>query len=270
MQRLQLNGATIEYDVHGAGEPLLLIHGSILADAFFPLLKEPSITGSHRIITYHRRGFAGSARATPPFTIAQQAADARALLLHLGVRRAHVAGHSYGGVIAIQLCLDAADLVGSLALLEPALVGLVPSGIAFLEAFGSIQSMYERGDRAGAAGAFLEGVLGPEYLQLLEKYFPPGAFELALADIDAFFQVEVPALRQWDFTAEDAGRIRQPVLCVVGDESEPMFHEGHSWLRQALPQAEELVVPQATHALQYMNPRAVADGLARFCAGHAL
>jgi hypothetical protein len=35
MQRINLNGVDLEYDVHGSGEPLLLIHGSILADAFF-------------------------------------------------------------------------------------------------------------------------------------------------------------------------------------------------------------------------------------------
>ena len=36
MQRVNLNGVDLEYDVQGSGEPLLLIHGSILADAFFP------------------------------------------------------------------------------------------------------------------------------------------------------------------------------------------------------------------------------------------
>jgi len=38
MQRVNLNGVDLEYDVQGSGEPLLLIHGSIVADAFFPLL----------------------------------------------------------------------------------------------------------------------------------------------------------------------------------------------------------------------------------------
>jgi len=42
------------------------------------------------------------------------------------------------------------------------------------------------------------------------------------------------------------------------------------WVTQWLPQAEELVVPQATHALQQMHPRAVAEGLARFLARYPL
>ena len=99
---------------------------------------------------------------------------------------------------------------------------------------------------------------------------PPGAFELAVADIDTFLQVELGALQQWHFTAEEATRIRQPVLAVVGTESAPIFHEGHERLKDCLPQAEELVMPQATHALQFMNPGAVADGLDRFFASHPL
>ena len=43
MQRANLNGADLEYEVQGSGEPLLLIHGSILADAYFPLRAEPRI-----------------------------------------------------------------------------------------------------------------------------------------------------------------------------------------------------------------------------------
>jgi pimeloyl-ACP methyl ester carboxylesterase len=101
MQRINLNGVDLEYDVHGSGEPLLLIHGSILADAFFPLLNEPGIANHYRVISYHRRGFAGSARAIAPFTIRQQAADGQALLRHLGLPRAHLAGHSYGAAIAL-------------------------------------------------------------------------------------------------------------------------------------------------------------------------
>jgi pimeloyl-ACP methyl ester carboxylesterase len=107
MQRVNLNGVDLEFDVQGSGEPLLLIHGSILADAFVPLLNEPRIANHYRVISYHRRGFAGSSRASIPFTIAQQAADGRALLQHLGIPRAHVAGHSYGAAIAIQWALDA-------------------------------------------------------------------------------------------------------------------------------------------------------------------
>ncbi len=269
MQTVHLDGVELEYDVVGSGEPLLLIHGGLIA-TFFPVPSELSIARSYRVISYHRRGYAGSSRAIAPFTIRQQAADARALLRYLDIPRAHVAGHSYGGAIAIQLSLDTPDLVGSLALLEPALVSSIPSGPMFQEALAPIQSMYQRGDRAGATGAFMAFVLGPEYRQLLEKCLPPGAFELAVADSDTAFRVEQEALQQWSFTAQDAARIRQPVLSVFGEESIPLCHEVHSLVKQWIPHSEELAVPDANHGLPYVNPRGVADGLARFLDRHHL
>ena len=271
MQRVNLNGVDLEYDVQGSGEPLLLIHGSILADGFFPLLAEPRLADHYRVSSYHRRGFAGSSRASSPFTIAQQATDGRALLRHLGMPRAHVAGHSYGAAIAMQWALDAPTEVQSLALLEPPLFAAIPSGPTFWDGVAAVrQGMYERGDKIGATDAFLTGVIGAAYRQIIAQFLPPGAFELAVTDLDTFFQVELPALQQWRFTAEEAARIRQPLLSVVGTETAPIFRESHDLVKQWMPQAEELVVPQATHALQQMNPGAVADGLARFLARHPL
>src|SRR5262250_1465698 len=178
MQRVNLNGVDLEYDVQGSGEPLLLIHGSILADAFFPLLAEPRIANNYRVISYHRRGFAGSARARDPFTIGQQAADSRALLRHLGIPRAHIAGHSYGAAIALQWACDAPAEVQSLALLEPPLFAAVPSGSSFWDGVASVrQAMYERGDKAGATDAFLTAMLGAEYRHVIARCLPPGAFD---------------------------------------------------------------------------------------------
>jgi len=271
MQRIDLNGVDFDFDVQGSGEPLLLIHGSILADAFVPLLTEPRIANHYRVISYHRRGFAGSSRASVPFTIAQQAADGRALLQHIGIPRAHVAGHSYGAAIAIQWALDAPAAIQSLALLEPPLMASIPSGPMFWEGVASVrQQLYDPGDKVRAIDAFLTAVVGANYRQIIEQFLPPGALELAVTDLDTFFQVELPALQQWRVTAEEVRRIHQPVLSVVGAETAPMFHESHALLKQWIQQAEELVVPQATHALQYMNPGAVAEGLAHFLARHTL
>jgi pimeloyl-ACP methyl ester carboxylesterase len=204
MERVTLNGADIEYEVRGSGEPLLLIHGSIIANAFFPLLNQPGIANAYRVISYHRRGFAGSARAQDPFTIGQQAADAHALLRHLGIPRAHVAGHSYGGAIALQLALDTPEDVHSLALLEPALLNSVPSGPTFWEGVAVVGEMYEKGDKVGTTDAFLTAVCGAAYQQLLDAFLPPGTYDLAVSDLDTFFQVEMPALRRWRVAAEDA------------------------------------------------------------------
>jgi uncharacterized protein (TIGR02118 family) len=92
-------------------------------------------------------------------------------------------------------------------------------------------------------------------------------------DADTFFQTELPALQRWRFGLEEARRITQPVLAVRGADSDavaPVFGEGITQLRGWMPQAEALVVPDATHGMPFMNPRDLAEGLAAFFARHAL
>ena len=116
-----LRAEGLEYESNGEGEAVLLIHGSHVSDAFLPMTREPRLADRYRLIRYHRRGFAGSDPHSGPFSIEQQAQDVLALLTYLGVERAHVVGHSYGGVIAVQLAIEAPSLVQSLILLEPAI-----------------------------------------------------------------------------------------------------------------------------------------------------
>lgn len=270
MQLLSFGNVQLEYDEVGSGEPLLLIHGGAVSDTLLRLLSEPSLASSHRVIFYRRRGYGGSSRGTGPFTIEQQAADARGVLQHLGIRQAHVAGHSSGGVIAIQLALDAPDIVGSLVLLEPALVSLVPSGRAMLGSFMSAQSMHQDGDHAGATDAFLSGAMGAGYRQPLEDAVSSLAFERAVADCDALFEIDFEALQHWRVSSKDAAQIEQAVLLVVGEKSLPVCHEVHSLLRAWLPHAQEFEVENADHAHPYTNSRVLAEHLAQFLDGHGL
>jgi pimeloyl-ACP methyl ester carboxylesterase len=101
----------------------------------------------------------------------------------------------------------------------------------------------------------------------------PGAFDQHVADAETFFTGELPALRHWSFTREDAGRIIQPVLAVIGAKSleqDPVWGERQLLLLSWLPNVEPCVVPDAMHLLQVQNPRATAEGLASFFARHPI
>lgn len=272
MDRARINGTELRFEVRGSGEPVMLMHPGILADAFVPLLAEEMLTERYLLISYHRRGYAGSTHPGGSVSIAQQAEDCRALMRHLGVERAHVVGHSFGGAIALQLALDTPDSVHSLALLEPIVPGALsnPAQQYFLEAVGKAFGLYGAGDKAGAIDAWSRGAFGDQYRSVLDRVLP-GAFEQAVADADALFQIEAPALQQWSFTREDAGRIEQPVLSVYHED--PVwsgFRETHELLVEWLPQAEIFVLPNATHLLQAMNPHGVAGALAEFFARYPL
>jgi len=87
---------------------------------------------------------------------------------------------------------------------------------------------------------------------------------------DAFFGQELPALQQWAFTEDDARRIAQPVLLVLGESSTPTFPERRDVLLAWLPNAEPCDLAGLRHLLHVERPAPVAEALARFFAHHPL
>jgi pimeloyl-ACP methyl ester carboxylesterase len=271
MDQVAFEGIELEYEERGAGEPVVLIHPGHFADWFTPLLDEPTLTDRYRVASYHRVGCAGSSHLAGPVSFAQQATHCRSVMRHLGIERAHIVGHSSSGNIALQLALDAPDAVHSLALLEPALMS-VPSAQTSRAFVGTAAQLYRVGDKAGAVDTFLQGTCGPGYRAVLDQALP-GAFDQHVADADTFFGQELPALQQWSFTREEARRITQPVLAVIGAKSkelDPIWGERQKLLLSWLPNVEPFVLPNATHLLQVQNPRGMAERLVAFFARHPL
>jgi hypothetical protein len=75
MERARINGAELEYEIRGEGEPVLLIHGSHIGGSFVPLMEQPALTGEYKLIRYHRWGFLGSSPAEGPMSIKDQAEE---------------------------------------------------------------------------------------------------------------------------------------------------------------------------------------------------
>ena len=264
MQSVDVNGVELEYEVVGSGEPVLLID-MLLADCFLPLLSEPALAERYQLIRYHKRGWVGSTHTPPPVGIADHAADAAALLELLGVRHAHLVGHSTGAAIGAQMALDHPEAVHTLTLLEPTLVSL-PRGQDFLEGARPVFEAYRRGDHAGAFAMFVAAASGLDWATcraLLEERIP-GVVAQSIKDADTFFGIELPSLADWDFGAEQAAAIHRPVLSVVGAETQPLWVEIADFLRAALPHVEESTIDGAGHLLQIQQPQLVAREIARF------
>lgn len=279
--RADVRGVELEYQVRGSGEPVLLLHGGLLADENTPLLNEPALTDQYRVINYHRRGFAGSSHPDGQAQISDQVADCLGLLEQLGVDKAHVVGHSLGGTIAIQLALDAPDLVHDLALMEPALMAAFAKQQAspeeaaasqqqFMEGMKKVNEIYASGDKRGALMAFLETRAGGAFRGVLDWLTTTGEFDQAIQDSDTFLQVEMPAAYRWDFTPEDARRIKQPVLSILGAHSPERAQKVHDILKGWIPQTETATLPNAEHALPLMDPPGIASALAEWFARNPL
>ncbi|MGI8925165.1 MAG: alpha/beta fold hydrolase [Tepidiformaceae bacterium] len=270
MDRIAVVDGELEAQSMGSGEPVLFIPGVAIADSFAPLLTEPALAQDYQLISYHRRGYAGSSPHQGACSIAEQAADALAILRHYGVAAGHIVGHSYGGAIALQMALDAPTMVHSLALLEPGLFQ-VPATEQLMAALGPVTADYENGDAQAAMKGFLTAVFNPGYEPALEKTLPAGWFQQVVADADTLFKVELPAIGEWAFTEEHAAGVNDvPVLAVLGAESGPFFAEGFALMQTWWPDAETIVLPNSSHTLQMANPSAMAAGLARFFRAHPI
>ena len=263
VRRSGTHAGGIAYEERGAGEPVVLVHGGVCADWFATLMDEPALAGAYRLVRYHRAGYGDSDRIDGPVTVAHMADHCAVLLRCLGIERAHLVGHSSGAAIALQLAVDRPDLVGSLALLETALL-TVPSGPFAAEAMRA----YRDGDRAAAIDRWMRGVCGAGYRDLFDTVLP-GALAHAVADADTFFGQELPAVRKWSFGPAEARAVTCPVLLVVGELSRdisPTFDERHALLRALLPHAESFELPGANHLMHVQNPRGLAERLAAFLA----
>lgn len=277
MERTRVNGVELEYEVKGSGEGVLLLHGGLLPDENTPLMSEPVLVDSYRVLNYHRRGFAGSEHPEGKATIEDQVADARALMAEVGLERVHVVGHSLGGVIGVQLTLENPEMVHSLALLEPALMGAFAKSQAspeaaaqsqqeFRDGMAKVNEIFEQGDRRGALLAFLETRAGGAFREVLDWLTETGEFDQAVADADTFLQVEMPAAYRWNFTPDHAKRIDQPVLSVLGVQSPERAQKVHEILKRWVPQTQEVFLENAEHALPLMDPPGIAKTLAEWLA----
>jgi len=270
METAKVNGVELEYEVVGSGEPVLLI-SPVLADGFLPLLSEPALADDYQLIRYHKRGWVGSIHAASPVSVADHAADAAALLDHLGVRRAHIAGHSSGAAVAAQLAIDHPETVRALILLELSLLS-VPSGEAFFQQAGPAFAAYASGDHEGALAIFMSVVSGldwPTCRDLLDARLP-GSVAQSVKDADTFFGTELPALAEWVFGPEQAAAIEQPVLSVRGSKTQPLWVEVAEFLRATLPHVEDCTIDGVGHLLHVERPEPVARAMAEFLGRYSM
>jgi pimeloyl-ACP methyl ester carboxylesterase len=275
LHRATVDGVELAYETRGSGEPVVLIHAGIFADWNTPLLEQPALTTRYRVLSYHRAGSGGSGPVAGPLSVMREAEHCRALLRHLGIERAHVVGHSNGGMVALQLAMDAPEAVQTLALLESARPGLpdAPQEQEFVNTyFVPAVRRYQAADAAGAVDLWMRGVAGADYRTAIEQVLP-ATFERSIADAGTFFAQQLPAVREWSFTPEDAGRITQPALVVLGEHSTritPTFGPRQQLLLSWLPNAEGFTLPGATHLLHVQNPRGLAEALAAFFTRHPI
>ena len=100
-QYAQVNGINLYYETHGAGRPLILLHGGLgSGEMFGPIL--PTLAERHQVIAVDLQGHGRTADIDRPIDIRLMADDIAALIDHLGLDKTDLVGYSLGGGVALQ------------------------------------------------------------------------------------------------------------------------------------------------------------------------
>ena len=100
-----VNGLEMYYEIHGSGQPLVLLHGNLstISTSFGKVL--PELASTRRMIAVEQQGHGHTADIDRPFSLDQWAQDTTALLRHLGIEQADFFGYSSGGAVALEIAL---------------------------------------------------------------------------------------------------------------------------------------------------------------------
>jgi pimeloyl-ACP methyl ester carboxylesterase len=155
---IELNGQRMEYFEQGAGEPVVLLHGTGASGSQWRRLAA-ELSDRFRVVAPDLCGCGGSGpwQGKGEISLAAEAALVAVLIERLG-QPVHLVGHSFGGAVALRLAQDRPDLIKSLVLIEPVAFHLLRAGDAIdAQAFDEISQVAAGVASAVACGDFQGG-----------------------------------------------------------------------------------------------------------------
>ena len=267
MPHVEIHGRRLHYVRQGSGEPLLLVQGMSAnhlhwGDDFLGLLSD-----DFDIVAYDHRGIGHSDRVTEPFTIAQLAGDAAALMDELGWESAHVMGISMGGMVAQELALSHPERVRTLTLgctycggegsrLTDAAV-IQRLGELFMS--GRTEEALRYGFEVNVSPAFAQD---PAHYEMVERI----ARELP-ATLDVLM-LQVQAIAGHD-TSSRLPELGLPTLVVHGSADQMLPADNGRMIAGLIPGARLEVFDGVGHAFWWERPERSAELLREHAAAAA-
>jgi pimeloyl-ACP methyl ester carboxylesterase len=244
-QYADLNGLRMYYEVHGSGQPLVLLHGGFgTADGWAPLI--PTLTKNRKVIILEQQGHGHTADRDGPLTYEQMAEDTAALLTQLKLSEADVFGYSDGGVVALGVAIRHPALVGRLAVLG------ANTGRAKDVYHPEMYSQYQS----------LPADFAPEELkEPYDRVAPdPTKWPVLVAKVKGLGR---------DFTgyaAQDVKSIKTPTLIMIGDRDIVRPEHAVEMFRM-IPHAQLAIFPGSDHFVILTSPEKVLETLEPFFSG---
>ena len=253
------NGLQMYYEVSGAGEPLVLLHGGTASSASWAddvLI----FSQQFRVFAVDLRGHGRTVNPTGELSYQVMAEDVLAFCVALALTQPFFCGHSDGGNVALDLAMRHAALPRALVLSGVAhgSAGDTSGGSAGPAGYGALLKQY-----LGPAGA---AVPAPQDLRKIEQGLPDLVNSLRnLHDVwqqpDYWKTLVSQTWQMWNtplgYKTEDFKFVTAPTLVLLGDRDELLPIEEAVSLYHALPTAELAILPNTGHAFTpYMRSMA--------------
>jgi pimeloyl-ACP methyl ester carboxylesterase len=265
--KVEVNGINIYYEIHGKGEPLLLIEG--LGYSSWMWFKQiAAFSREYKVIVFDNRGVGNTDKPNVGYTVEMMADDAVGLLKALGLDSAHVLGVSMGGFIAQEMTLKYPDMVKSLVLVSTSfggkdsmprgsnlwnsfvkLWGLMPGALEFsgkgsapmIDSFGLAP---EKRIRYGLSLAFT-----PEYLKNHAEEVDR-IVEWRLGNPQPSYAWKHQLMAGMNFDSSDrVYQIKVPTLVVTGSEDRIVPAESSKRLTERIPNSRLITLEGTGHLL---------------------
>jgi pimeloyl-ACP methyl ester carboxylesterase len=252
----EVRGCPVAYTVRGSGPPVLFIQGvGVHGDGWLPQIDQLSAT--YTCVWFDNRGMGRSLPAAAAITVEQMAADAEAVLQAVQVERAHVVGHSLGGLVALQLALASRHRVASLALLCTFASGRAAAPLSARMIWLGFRSRV--GTRRMRREGFLRLVLPPggERGREVADDQLAALFGHDLADQPPVVSAQLRAMRQADRTAALGALADLPTLVVSAVHDPIAPPSSGRALAASIPGAEYVEFEDASHGLPITHAREV-------------
>jgi non-heme chloroperoxidase len=259
----------IHYEDHGAGQPVVLIHGYPLSGRAWDKQVPALLAAGYRVITYDRRGFGASSQPAAGYDYDTFTADLAALLDHLDLRDAVLAGHSMGtGEVTRYLGTRGSARVAKGVLVAPIPPFLLqtadnPEGVPHALFDGFAQAA--RADTPAWMKGFLDTFYNTETLRgtLVSDQAFQASWNLA---VTASAAAAVDCIATWatDFRA-DLPEIDVPILVIQGDADNvlPLAKTGQR-LPALIKDAQLTVIDGGPHAIPWTHADQVNTALLNF------
>lgn len=263
MPTIQTNRLNMYYELHGEGEPLLLIRGlGSTCDGFAAQVE--GLSPHFRVISFDNRCVGRTDQPQEPFSIADMADDTAALLDALDIESAHVFGVSLGGMVAQELALRHPARVRRLALActhaGPRTAARSPEWA--VRVFNESRDMPRADALEHSVSLLFARKTVDERPQLVEETL---AVMLNNNQPKSSYLLQLGAVMRHD-TIDRLGQITHPTLVLTGTEDTLVDPENSRLIAERIPGARLIEFEQTGHVFFTEKADAVNRALIEFFA----